>query len=139
MQLMSWKPDYSVGVEELDNQHLTMIAIINRLYDELHDALKNGSGVKELETTVKEMIDYAEFHFSSEEGILLAHAYPEFDAHKSTHDAYRVRVREFQLRHQKGKTSMSIEVLDFLQRWWTKHILNEDKKYSTYLRLKGIS
>jgi hemerythrin-like metal-binding protein len=35
MRLLDWKDEYSVGIEAVDHEHKELIALINRLYDEL--------------------------------------------------------------------------------------------------------
>ncbi|NJM14282.1 MAG: hypothetical protein HC896_01855 [Bacteroidales bacterium] len=40
MSLITWNEKYSVGIKEIDNQHVNLVNIIN----ELHDAMLKGKG-----------------------------------------------------------------------------------------------
>jgi hemerythrin len=134
MPYFAWVPEYSVGVKELDNQHQTMVGILNRL----HEAMKVGKASDELLGVITEMVNYTKFHFTSEEKILTAAGYPAFAKQKAEHEAFVKKVLDFQSRYNTGKLTLSIEVISFLKEWWSGHILGEDKKYSAYLNSKGV-
>ncbi len=42
--------------------------------------------------------------------------------------------KEFQL----GKVTITLDTMNFLQDWLTKHILGTDHKYGPYLKSKGV-
>jgi hemerythrin len=52
-QLLAWKPEYSVGVSELDQQHKGLVAMMN----ELHDAMMQGKGSEVLGGILKRLIE----------------------------------------------------------------------------------
>ena len=74
MAFIVWNSTFSVGVREMDNQHQTMIEIINQLYD----SLRAEKGDQELGVIIKKMVDYTRYHFSSEERLLFSKGYAEF-------------------------------------------------------------
>jgi hemerythrin len=123
MPFFNWSPSLSVGVKELDDQHQKLIDMVNRL----HDGMKNGKGSQELGSVLGEMVEYAKFHFSTEEKILSTHAYPSLIKQKLEHDAFTKKALEFQTQHQQGKLALSINVLTFLKDWLNNHIQVEDQ------------
>ena len=66
------------------------------------------------------------------------HGYPEYEAHKTIHQALTREVREFQRKFQSGEPDMTDELMDFLKKWLVDHIMVIDKKYSTFLNKKGV-
>ena len=135
MALMEWTDNYSVKVNELDNQHKKIVGFIN----ELHSAMRQAHGKDVLGKILKELTDYTVFHFSTEERIMKDNDYPGYIAHKSEHDKLTTQVKELSNNLSSGKSVLSQEVLYFLKDWLLNHIAGSDKKYSSFLNNRGIS
>jgi hemerythrin len=133
MELIRWKNDYSVNVQEIDEQHKRLIAIINRLAD----AMSIGKGRDVLDAVMAEMMDYTEYHFEAEEHLLLHHGYSETDEHKKAHAELVVRAKEIKDAAEQGGRKSSVDVMLFLSTWLDKHILQEDRRFGAYLKGKG--
>jgi hemerythrin len=135
MAYFTWSSIYSVGNHEMDSQHKVLIDLINRM----HEAMRTGKGSSELGGIFKEMVNYAQFHFSAEEKLLITAAFPDYAKQKAEHDSFIKKQKDFEAQYKAGKLALSIEVLNFLREWLTGHIQVEDKKYSPYLKAKGLS
>jgi hemerythrin len=129
MQLMSWKEEYSVGIDDIDKQHKRLIEMIN----ELHDAMGAGHAQDILTNIFSLLIDYTKTHFVFEEKLLAAKGYPELSKHKTLHADLVSRVLVYKQKLESGQLGLSIEMMRFLQKWLNDHILVEDKKYSRYI------
>ena len=139
-----WDDSYSVGVAKIDRQHRRLIGLINELYE----AMQQGHGpntltstVNELETMVSvldELMDYSYYHFSTEEEYMIEYAYPEYDEHKRAHGRFVERIQAFKRDFDEGKALLSMEIVQFLQDWWKKHIVDVDKKYGPFFNEKGL-
>lgn len=134
MALFVWSDKYSVNIKEIDNQHQKLVGMLN----ELHDAMKEGKGNEVLGKTLAELIQYVGVHFSAEERLMNAHAYPEYNEHKAEHVKLTQKVVELQKNFQQGEHVLTVEVLGFLKDWLQTHILGTDKKYSPFLIGKGV-
>ena len=134
MAILTWNETYSVGIKTFDEHHQHLISFINSLYD----AMKEGKGNQEVQSTIQKLIEYTVFHFSSEEKLLLEKGYPGYPIHLKEHQALKARVIDFQDRINKGELGMSVKLANFLKEWLTSHILGEDKKYGPFLQAKGI-
>ncbi len=135
MPLMTWNEKMSVGVKQLDEDHKQLVALIN----ELHDAFKSGHGKDALGTILDSLVGYTKSHFAHEEQFFARTNYPEQAAHKKEHDDLTKQVLEVQSKFKKGGgTALSLEVMNFLRDWLTKHIQGSDKKYGPFLNSKGI-
>lgn len=126
MAFITWKSEYSVGNEKLDQQHQKLIELINKL----HEAMKTGKAGKEIGLIVDEMVDYAKFHFEAEEKLMTEKKYIGLGSQKNEHAAFIKKTAEFQNEIKSGKLAVSLEVLNFLKDWLTNHILVSDMKYS---------
>jgi hemerythrin-like metal-binding protein len=126
MAFFTWKKEYSVGNSEIDSQHQSLIAMINKLYD----AMSIGKGNTEVNNIVKEMVDYSKFHFAAEEKLMKEHHYTGFNDHIKEHEAFITKAHGFEKEIAEGTFHMSIEVSVFLKEWLTNHILVIDKAYS---------
>ncbi|MGV1100250.1 bacteriohemerythrin [Thiovibrio sp. JS02] len=134
MALITWKNDYSVNVKEIDEQHKQLINMIN----ELHDAMLAKKGKDALMSVLTKLANYCVSHFALEEKLMSSHGYPEFAAHKDVHNKMTDKVKSLMADVQAGKTTISIEVMNFLKNWLDKHIMGTDKKYGPFLNSKGV-
>ena len=134
MPLFDWNDSYSVKVEEFDSHHKRLVGLVNRLYD----AMKDGEGSVVLSDIFDELIQYTVFHFQAEEKLMLAHNYPKMNEHKAAHQDLTKQALELQEKFKSGDMFVTIEVLNFLRDWLSKHILGMDKEYSAFFNAKGI-
>lgn len=129
MPLMQWDETMSVGLDELDEQHMELITLINETFA----AIQRGD--EDLLRVLDHMRGYADVHFETEESVMSSCAFPELDAHREMHERFREKTRDFQDKQQSG-TNLA-EVFIFLSRWLTNHIMIEDRKLRPYLSPRG--
>jgi len=129
MPLVEWNEQLSVGVPEMDQQHVKLIGMINRL----HEAMRTGEAAGIQKTILGELVTYTKVHFAAEERMLDLRKYPHLAAHKLLHKYFTDKVVEMHERVVAGKMVSSVSMNSFLQDWLVKHIQHEDKKYGQYL------
>lgn len=134
MALLSWQEKYSVGIKEIDNQHKQLINMIN----ELNDAMLAGRGKDALLPVLNKLAGYCVSHFAMEEKLMSTHGYPEYDDHRDKHIKMTAKVKDLIADVQSGKSTISIEVMNFLKTWLDKHIMGTDQKYGPFLNEKGV-
>ena len=135
MPLIEWKPEFSVGIKEIDEQHKKLIDTINTL----HNAMAEGKGKNVLDEVFTNLIDYTTNHFATEETFMVAFSYPDYSKHKEAHDACISRVMEFKNKFDKGDVRITIELSIFLVDWLNQHLLEMDMQYVPFFREKGLS
>ena len=84
------------------------------------------------------MIRYTQTHFSTEERYFKKFNYPDRAAHEREHQIFVKKVLEFQDGFESGKVMVTIEIMQFLNKWLVKHIRGTDQKYSDFLNSKGV-
>jgi hemerythrin-like metal-binding protein len=129
MSLITWTDDLSVTVPDMDAQHKRLIALINQL----HDAMKNRQGKDAVGKTLEGLRQYTISHFRKEEELMKAAAYPKLPQQLTQHKAFVDKITRFQQDFDSGKTTLSIDLMNYLRDWLTGHIKQEDKAYGPYL------
>ena len=132
--LFPWSDAYSVKIGVMDTQHKVLVELIN----ELHQAMVTGRGKEHLGGILSNLIKYTKSHFSAEEGLMQSNQYPEFTRHRAEHDRFSATVQEFQDKFQKNEVVLTMDVMDFLKEWLSKHIMGVDKRYAPHLHAKGV-
>ncbi len=134
MALITWSSKYSVGIPSIDEQHKKLVEIIN----ELNDAIKSGKSKEVLNHVLTSLVDYTKVHFKYEEELFNKFGYQDKLKHKMVHDKLTKQVVDFYNNYQKGKASISIDLMSFLSKWLVDHIMGEDQKYSDFLKNNGV-
>jgi hemerythrin len=135
MAFFDWKPEYSVNIREIDQQHQKLVAMLN----ELHEAMAKGEGREALGPVLKELADYTRTHFANEERLLKRHGYPDYEVHKKKHEKMAAAVLQNVAKFDANESTNLIEVFQFLKDWLKKHIMHTDMAYSGFLNGKGVS
>jgi hemerythrin len=134
MPLMTWKEEYSVKINLIDQQHKKLIDLLNQMYD----GLRAQKGKEVLGNVLDELVRYTESHFQTEERLMQTHRYPGIESHKLEHHMLVKKVTDFQKELRSGSSSVSIEVMNFLRDWLNNHILGTDKQYVGHFESKGV-
>lgn len=130
MASLIWSEDYSVGVDKFDFHHKKLFSIINSLRK-----ISSNEKSDEIVKILDELLDYSNYHLKKEEEFFDNFGYSEAEAHKKKHQFYNQKLKEF----IDSKETFDVnQVLDFLEKWWMNHILQEDKKYSNFFSNKSI-
>jgi hemerythrin-like metal-binding protein len=134
MALLNWSERYSVGVKQLDGQHMQLVDTLNSL----HDGMMKGEAQKVTGALLMKLVDYTHNHFATEEKIFASTKYPAADRHRAEHTALTRQVEDFVDRYDRGEIALNVQLLNFLRDWLTTHILKEDKEYGPWLNKAGI-
>ena len=134
MSAFEWTEMYAVKVAGFDRQHRTLFRTVN----ELNEALRAGHGKEIVGKVLQRLIEYTASHFAQEEAAMEKHGYPGLGAHQAEHKALVEQVLKFQKDFDAGKSSVTVALMPFLQKWLCNHIMQTDKKYGPFLNEKGI-
>ncbi len=89
--MIKWSDKYSVGISKIDEEHKKLIGIINKAVV----ASKHKDNSKEIIEILREMNDYAQAHFVTEENYMLGFGYPDYEQHKKEHQAFTIETIAF--------------------------------------------
>lgn len=128
---LEWQDSFSVGIKEVDDQHRTLVELLNQL----HTAIRERRGSEVCRQTLDRLAEYTVTHFQLEERLMQASNYAGFEVHKRQHEDLLGQVTALQQKLDAGSGSISFELLHFLQVWLTSHINDSDKRFGAYFRL----
>ena len=119
-----WNYDFETGIKRIDFEHQVFLELINSF----KIAFENGQKKFELDSIVRELEKYAEFHFISEENFMRRINYPEFNEHQSRHFDL---LEEFNI--AKHNETDYLKFIEFLYSWFVNHTIGEDGKIKNFV------
>jgi len=136
MAIIKWDESFSVGVKEIDEQHQKMISILNEVYEMV---TANNYSDPEIRKILKELTDYADFHFGTEEKYFKLFDYDRAEEHEQVHEDYRLRVAEMKAQYDSAlRNDILVDLSVFLNGWWLWHINHTDKEYTQCFHDHGL-
>ena len=125
---LKWDQKYSVGHSRIDHEHQVFLNLIKNvsLADDTH---KSREDILRLLIEVKK---YADFHFYSEENIMLDHQYPDYDEHKKEHERLLAKLDDQFHSYKVGAIELH-SVVEFLFNWFALHTTGTDKRLVNYI------
>ena len=124
MAYIVWQGNFSTKVPQIDDQHKTLIAMINRL----ERSAASESASEEIAAVLTELVQYTRKHFADEERYMRHINYFDYDRHKKLHGELINSVVDILQRLKADHDLNAFELLSFLKDWLINHILAEDRK-----------
>jgi len=133
--LISWDQNqYGLGITLIDDQHKRLVDIINKLFN----ALLLGKADNTVPETLKELIDYTNYHFKAEEDLFHIYYYPKTNEHEFEHNQFLTKMYELMEKSKTNVNVVSFELMQYLKDWLLNHILVSDRKYVPFMKAKGL-
>lgn len=129
MAIFEWQDQFFIGVAQIDEHHLHLIELLNKTH---RDFLRQAPP-DILAELFEELIDYATYHFSAEEGVMLKSGFPDIERHKQEHAKFTRELIEMHDNYLKKHKPFFLEILTFLQDWLKSHISQSDRELGHYL------
>lgn len=123
------------GVPELDEDHSRLYAT----YHTIRASLEDERGAVDLKGLAEELLTFARDHFTREEELMAAHAYPDLEAHRKLHDTFLRQIgdiRDFVRAGGEPDDFLArFLVQGFVGKWLKMHTLVADRAFSDWLAL----
>lgn len=130
MEFFKWTDEYSVNIQEIDNQHKMIVDILNELYN----AFMNKEHDKKLGEVIVKLADYANFHFATEEKYFDKYPDDSIKLHKEQHEEFRLKIDAYKNQYSKDISSLTFVLIQFVKNWLVTHISGTDKAYFLKIR-----
>ena len=124
-EIFPWNANFETGIAIIDEQHKQLIVLLNKLAV----SLVHGDEA-EYKEIFDDLADYASYHFETEEAIWQTYFKddPWLEEHRNSHNSFMPEVLEMQAKQANLPVKKGIRnVLNFLIRWLTYHIIERDK------------
>ena len=128
--MITWNSDFSVGRQDIVEQHMELFRILNEMETVIQSADFNHLHIA---SVVEKLENYAKTHFIYEENLMVERNYPMLDEHTHVHNEFRVKLHSIYVLDIEKPMDFYYEMLEYLTRWWTEHILRTDKLLGNYL------
>ncbi len=124
MSLLEWKPEYSVGIASMDDEHQEMIAMINAVYGQLGEAASS----EDIEAGLEAIFSTISGHFALEERIMLDAGYDEYADHKEDHEELLDQIRDLMDEYVADPVRGAPILEERLSDWFAKHFATFDAR-----------
>jgi len=123
--------DLLTGTAAIDQQHRELVEMANGILKPTP-----GGGKKRVIKALRFLLSYVEHHFSAEERVMDAAAYPHREAHKRGHRYFIGVVKQLRRELRSGMSVKAARLkLHFaMQDWFLQHIRHEDRRMALWIR-----
>ncbi len=135
MTLIQWNEELCVGINQVDEEHQQLVAIVNQL----DEAMTSGKGTRIMGEILAQLVQYTKVHFESEEELMADANFPDLDLHRKQHRQLVQKVEKFQRDFNHSGRRITREMMDFLRYWLANHILVDDKAFGRFCTSAGLS
>lgn len=126
-QCIKWTDDMSVGVEGIDDEHKTLISILNSFID----AVDDDEGVLVYDSIFHSFYEVALEHFHHEEELMELAGYEDLEVHKKGHESLLGQLGAMRARLMTSSSeALEDDVREFLASWLEIHIMVKDQAYA---------
>lgn len=123
-----WDESFSTGIEEIDSQHKDFIKIIQRL-----EILRRQDSSQEfVRRVLLELLKYTEYHFVSEENMMIVIGYPWLLVQQREHTRL-LRTLNYKIDALQESLETLDDTIHFLTQWTIHHIKKEDGKIGDFV------
>ncbi|MCP1373286.1 bacteriohemerythrin [Dyella sp. Sa] len=127
-----WSHALSVGIEGIDEQHRVPVDPLNQL----HASIVEHHATKDAPAILDRLVEYTHIHFAVEESLMHLFDYPEYEEHEHSLEALIDEAMQSRL-FSEGRP-ITFELLHFLKKWLTGHIMEGDARYTSYFLSCGV-
>ena len=132
--LFHWSDEFSVHIQEVDEQHKVLVDLLNQL----HTAIREHHGKATSREILDRLAEYTRTHFLLEESLMRLTHYPGFEIHKQQHEELMMQVQALQHKLDHENAAITFELLHFLKNWLVQHINDSDKRFGAHFQKAGL-
>ena len=132
MPFVEWDDRYLLKIDIIDQHHQHLFELLNKTYEDF----RCNSSANNLGPVLHELLDYATYHFITEEKYMATHLYPGIADHKEEHRSFVIKISKLHKAFLKGDLNLTFETIVYLRNWITQHILNTDAQFGIFLTQK---
>lgn len=132
---LEWKTSNSVGIKELDDQHVKLIEITRDLSVGVNSKFK----VEAAEVAIEDYRAFAKTHFAYEERMMAEADFPGLNEHRLEHEQFFKDLDALEARLRGGDESASLALLEMAKVYLRDHIGTMDKAYTPFLKKTKFS
>jgi diguanylate cyclase (GGDEF)-like protein/hemerythrin-like metal-binding protein len=126
--IIEWSPEYSVGIDEIDEQHRELTNRVNAVAA----SLSKGALPTDVGRLLDDAITYTRFHFAAEERLGTRNGITDI-GHQRNHAYLLSTLRHFSAGADTASLSSAIA---FFEHWLKHHITTDDREFARRLAIQ---
>ena len=134
MPIVTWSEEFSINVKEIDTQHQKLLELVNNL----HSSVEARIDKHVLEGMLIELVEFTRMHFSTEEGFMREHGYPDSATHINEHRLLLEHMDQLVKAVSGGRYPTFYSDYDVSSDWALIHISESDKRLGAFLNTKNV-
>jgi len=133
---VKWSQQYATGVTELDEQHKMLF----KMSEDFREALDAGYGARSFDAMLASLDRYALGHFGREDQCMHRYQCPVAATNSEAHGQFTRALAGFSQRFAQDGFSRSEahDLVDFIDRWLSTHILGIDSQLKRCVDSQGL-
>ena len=124
MDQITWKQEYAVGNDLIDQQHQNLFRIVNRLCSDLSK--------DEFQSELMNLYKHTREHFADEEKMMKDANYLYYKEHRDSHDRLLSELNSHVEIVTRDPGQLQL-IQDFLLGWAKYHVLDQDQALAHYV------
>ncbi|KAA5605332.1 hypothetical protein F1188_12290 [Roseospira marina] len=133
MERLHWKQWFEVGHDTIDFEHKVFFSLIHKLQNLVEEVHDKDAALRVLE----EIYKYADFHFTSEENVMIEAGYEGLDRHRRLHQNLLALLRQ-NIDDMEAGAIAGPEVVTFMFWWFVEHTVAEDLAIATHVKTRML-
>lgn len=136
MTNIEWDDKFSVGITLIDEQHKMLMQRLN----DLSKAIESNQSIGEIVRVLGFLIDYTNFHFSTEEKHMIENNYSGLKFHKTEHEEFKTTLNHLagDFEEEGATKALADSINIFLTNLFVTHFQKVDIKFGKFLIEKGL-
>lgn len=123
MDVLVWDDkSMSVNIDLIDRHHKELLSIVNNLAD----SIKDNSQKKDIIRIINRLIDFTQYHFSTEEALFDRLNFNDIDVHKKEHTKFIKNIEDFREKINSVEfciLTIAQDMFAYIKDWFLVHVL----------------
>jgi len=129
MNLVEWRDDFKIGIEEVDFEHQELVELINESYR----AAKDENSTMDVMGFLGEIFSQISAHFALEEKVMRDLRYDQYEDHKDDHERLLDSIRDIMDDYMDDFAIDEEQFGKRLNKWFTQHFSTKDARMHKFL------
>ena len=135
-KLIEWDHAFDLGVETIDNDHRSLVDLIN----ELNDLIKNNAPTDQIHQLLDKAHSEMVIHFERENELIEKYVdKEEGERHIYFHNVTLDYIKDISNQYKEDPASVTAsDLMHYLHGWIIDHIINQDHQMREYFERGGV-
>ena len=129
MNLVEWRDDFKIGIEEVDFEHQELIELINESYN----TAKAEDSTMDVMDFLGQIFSQISAHFALEEKVMRELKYDQYEDHKQDHERLLDSIRDIMDDYMEISSMDEEKFGERLNKWFTQHFSTKDARLHKFL------